>query len=132
MERTTERLKTLARKVKITVRYGAHLDWDKQEDWQRQANSYHCTLRYKGRQYSFDYWCGVGIEREPDAETCLDSLLSDAQSGELSFEDFCGELGYDQDSRKAERIHNACHKASVSMQRLLGEDFLTFLYSDRN
>jgi hypothetical protein len=59
-------------------------------------------------------------------------LLSDASAGEQSFEEFCLEFGYDPDSRKAERIHKACEKTARELRRLLGDDFETFLYSDRS
>lgn len=124
-------LKALARKVRITSTYGAKLDWDKQSDWQRNANGYRCTLRYQGRQYSFDFWQGTGITSDPTAEGCLECLLSDAQSGELDFEQFCGDLGYDTDSRSAEATWKACQKVNENMRRLLGDDFEDFLYADR-
>lgn len=125
-------LKALARKVRLTCCYGAKMDWDKQDQWQQQANGWSCTLRYQGRQYTFDFWQGQAITREPDAQGCLDCLLSDAQCGEQDFEEFCSEFGYDQDSRKAEALHKRCQTTAKAMRRLLGNDFETFLYADRN
>jgi hypothetical protein len=58
--------------------------------------------------------------------------LSDAQAGEQAFEDFCGEFGYDPDSRKAERIWRASRLVTKNMKRLLGKDYEAFLYADRN
>lgn len=127
-----ETLKALARKVRIESTHGAKLDYDKQDDWQRSANGYRCTLRYKGRRYSFDFWQGVAHTEDPTAENCLDCLLSDAQGGDQAFEDFCGDFGYDTDSRKAERLWRACQKTAREMRRLLGEDYELFLYADRN
>lgn len=125
-------LKQLAKKVQLTSTFGAALDYDKQSDWQRNANGYRCTMKYKGRRYTFDFWQGVAITADPDAEGCLECLLSDAQGGEQSFHDFCGEFGYDEDSRKAEELHKACQATAKAMRRLLGADFETFLYADRN
>lgn len=48
------------------------------------------------------------------------------------FEDFCAEMGYDSDSRSAEAIWKACAKVETSLKRLLGDDYETFLYADRN
>lgn len=129
---TTKTLKQLAKSVKLTSEYGAHLDYDKQSDWQQQANGYHCTLRYKGRQYSFDFWMGSGLTGEPDTEGCLDCLLSDSMSADQSFEEWCNEYGHDTDSRKAEAIWKACQKVRENMQRLLSEDFEAFLYAERD
>jgi len=108
------------------------MPWDQQDEWQRNANSYRCTLHFKGRQFSFDYWQGVGISHDPRVDDVLDSLLNDAQGGEQTFEDFCAEFGYDPDSRKAERIWRACQLVAKNMKRLLGKDYETFLYADRN
>jgi len=129
---TTARLHDLAKGLRITVKYGANLDYEKQDEWQQRAHGYHCTLKYKGRQYSFDFWQGEAITEEPTAEGTLECLLSDAQAGSQDFEEFCGDMGYDTDSRKAERTWKACQKVSEGMQRLLGDDYETFLYSDRN
>jgi hypothetical protein len=125
-------LKQLAKTVRLDVTDGAQLDYDRQSDWQRQANGYRCTLRYRGRRYAFDFWQGVGITGDPTAEGCLDCLLSDAQAGEQTFAEFCAEFGYDTDSRAAEATWRACRKTAVGMRRLLGDDFETFLFADRN
>jgi hypothetical protein len=120
------------KRVRLTSTWGASIPWDQQDEWQRNANSYRCTLHYKGRRYSFDYWQGIGISHDPRVDDVLDSLLSDAQGGGQTFEDFCMEFGYDPDSRKAERIWRACQLVAKNMKRLLGKDYESFLYADRN
>ncbi len=126
----TQTLKSLAIKCRLDVNYGAALDWDKQDEWQKNANGYRCTLRYKGRRYTFDFWQGQAHTEDPTVVGVLECLLSDA-SAEEDFAAFCHEFGYDEDSRKAERIHKGCLKARENMRRLLGDDFETFLYSER-
>jgi len=130
-EKDKTTLSQLAKRCGFSFKHGAKLPYEKQDEWQQNANSYRCTLRYKGRQYSFDYWQGVGITHDPNAEGCLDSLLSDAAVSE-SFEDFCAEFGYDTDSRRAERTHKACLKNREELERLFGDDFETFLYAERD
>lgn len=46
----------------------------------------------------------------PDLKDVEYSLVSDAECAEssLDFDDFCANLGYSNDSRKAEKIYNAC------------------------
>jgi hypothetical protein len=129
---TQKTLSELARKVRCDATYGAKLDWDKQDEWQQQATGYSVTLHYKGRQYTTDFWMGSAHTSEPDAEGVLECLLSDSHAADYSFEEFCGEMGYDTDSRKAERIWKQCAKVRENMERLLGDDFETFLYADRN
>ncbi len=128
MMATTKTLKQLAKSVKLVCDGGPHLEYSKQDEWQQNANGYRCTLRYKGRQYSLDFWQGVGISGDPTAESVLECLLSDASVSD-GFEEFCGEFGYDTDSRKAERLHKACLKIRDNMERLLGEDFQGFLHA---
>jgi len=88
------------------------------------------TLRYKGRQLTVPFYTG-SLAGEPDAEGVLDCLLSDTSSGELDFESFCSELGYDADSRKAERTWKACQTMAPRVRRFLGDDFETFLHAKR-
>lgn len=128
---TTTSLKSLAKKCRVSTVYGAKTPWDQQDEWQHNANGYRVTLRYQGRQFSFDFWMGSALRNEPDAESCLESLLSDARSGEQTFEEFCTESGCDADSRKAEKTWKACQKSGDGMKRLLGEDYETFLYAER-
>ena len=45
-------------------------------------------------------------------------FLGDAISGSQSFEVFCTELGYDEDSRKAEKIWKACQEATQKADNL--------------
>lgn len=118
--------------MKIEVSGDVQTPYEKQDEWQQNANGYRCTLKYKGRKYSFDFWHGVAINSDPTAEGCLECLLSDAHGADNTFEDFCGEFGYDTDSRKAERIYKACIKVRENMERLLGDDFEAFLYAERD
>jgi hypothetical protein len=124
-------LRTLARTMTLTWAYGAARPDDRQSAWQRTAIGYRCTLTYRGRRYTFDYWMGRGCQRDPDAESCLDCLLGDARAGEQTFEEFCSEFSYDTDSRRAEATWKACRRAGRGLRRLLGADFETFLYADR-
>lgn len=129
---TRKSLKTLAKRVRLQFTFGAAMPRDKQEEWQQKANGYRCTLIYKGRRYTFDFWQGPAITEDPTAVGCLDCLLSDCTAVDGSFQDFCGEMGYDSDSRKAERVYKACQNVRKQMERLLGADFEDFLYADRD
>lgn len=54
----------------------------------------------------------------PTAASVLYCLLSDARCGEQNFYDFCDEMGYDSDSRKALATHDTCAKLSIEMRRV--------------
>ena len=73
------------------------------------------------------------IPNEPILSDVLHSLLLDASCvmyGQ-TFEDFAAECGYDEDSREAERIYNACRDIYFGLVRL-GADFeeLADLFQD--
>ncbi len=127
----TTTLKDLASKVRCTSEYGASLPYDKRDDWQKKSHDCRVTLRYRGRQYSVDFFMGQACTDEPDAAGVLDCLLSDAQLGTETFEEFCANLGYDTDSRKAERMYKACEKTETKLRQFLGDDYETFLSAER-
>jgi hypothetical protein len=62
----------------------------------------------------------------------LDSLASDAAGYENSpdFGDWCGEYGYDEDSRKAERIFKDVERQSAKLKKFLGDDLYETLLWD--
>lgn len=133
MPSTTARLKTLAEQVTITSEYGrTRKPWDQYDEWQKEAHPYRVRMRYKGRSLTVDFWMGQAHTAEPDAEGVLDCLLSDASAGEQDFHEFCSEFGYDEDSRKAEKVWKACKQTAPKLRRFLGDDYETFLYADRN
>lgn len=60
--------------------------------------------------------------RPPSLFDVLYSLCMDAQcyDNARNFEDFCAELGYEEDSRKAEGIYRACGEGAKNLRRVLG------------
>jgi hypothetical protein len=60
--------------------------------------------------------------KEPKAGEVLNCLAMDAASLENArgFEDWASDLGYDTDSRKAEKIYKACEHASRRLKAFLG------------
>ena len=68
----------------------------------------------------------------PELANILDCLASDSSSYEnaRNFEDFASDMGYDTDSRRAERIYNACGKLAKDLRFLLGgrEAFEELMY----
>lgn len=66
---------------------------------------------------------GRGLNgREPKLDEVLDCIASDAASVEnaQSFEDWCGELGFDTDSRKAHRIYSVCKRQAERLRKFVG------------
>jgi hypothetical protein len=60
----------------------------------------------------------------PKAAGVLYSLLSDMSCGADTFEDFCANLGYDEDSRKAHDIYLACQKSGTQLRKVFTREQL--------
>lgn len=68
--------------------------------------------------------------KEPKAADVLDCLASDASSvDQEDFEEWCANMGWDSDSRKAERTYKACEHGAKRLKAFLGDDlYQTLLY----
>lgn len=82
------------------------------------------------RQLTVLFSQGEGICREPEAVDVLNCLVSDAQTIEnaRSFEEWASELGFETDSRKAERSYKQCVAQTEKLERFLGDDYEHALY----
>lgn len=69
-----------------------------------------------------DYTNGQTEMNESELKHALYCFVSDACSAKNSFEDFCSEFGYDEDSRKAEKIYKACEKSLSQYNRICEAD----------
>ena len=103
-------------------RHGKHFADDKEK-----RAIYKCTLRKGRRSYVFDFGqsiAGTLIDEKPteyDIMTCL-------QKYEVgTFEDFCSEFGYDEDSRTAERTYKAVVKEYDGVCRIFSDEELEIL-----
>lgn len=125
-------LRSLCSNVKLILNGPPRLPESEWSDWQRKSNGYSLTLTYRGRRFTFDFWQGTGITHDPKVVDCMECLLSDAEAGKQTFEEWCGNLGYDTDSRKAEAIYRQCKSVIYrGMKRLLGVDYAIFQESER-
>lgn len=96
-------------------------------DWP-QADAFKVTLQYKRRKLTVPFYQGRAVCEEPTAASVIYCLISDALSVEsaTSFEDWADNLGYDRDSRKAEKTYKACCNIQQRIRHFLGEDFDKF------
>ncbi len=126
----TVKLSDLMVRVTMTCKKGAPAKEEMQD-----MDGWTCTLKYQGRKYTLPFYMGKGHNgAAPNAFGVMDCILSDAAGWESAdgFEDWAGEYGYDTDSRKAEKIYKAVEKGRNKLETLLGEDYETFLYADRD
>lgn len=100
-------------------------------DNSREMDHWRVTLRRGSKRMSLVFSKGFGHNgAKPTAAEVLDCLASDASSVDgNNFEDWARELGYDEDSRKAQRTYNTIERQLRSLGRLLGPDlYPTALY----
>jgi hypothetical protein len=125
------KLRTLIERdnVRADVRWtdrNPHMDC---QDW--PARHYVVTLKRQRRQMAVPFSCGLGIESEPTAADVLDCLLSDYYTADNTFDDWCAELGFNPDSRKAERTFKTVLRQSDRLATFLGDALETYLSAER-
>lgn len=87
----------------------------------------HWTVTIKGnnKRMSTAYSMGSGHKgKEPDLEGVLECLASDVSCSQGSFKEFCSGLGYNEDSRKAEKMFIACRNIKNKLSKILPIDDL--------
>jgi hypothetical protein len=93
-------------------------------------NVWKVTLRTDGRQFTTSYMTGLGYTGgELSASDVLETLISDAWTAENAdgFEDWANELGYDEDSRSAERAYRTVVRQTKRLRTFLGDRYGEFL-----
>ena len=84
-------------------------------------DNWKCVLRRPGHSMTIYFSKGFGHNgKRPEAAEVLDCLASDASSAGESFADFCSNCGYDEDSRKAERIYKTIQHQGGRLNNFLG------------
>lgn len=100
------------------------------DSWEKTARHFLCTLRRGGNgtgkgpqvaEMSICFSQGSAHTKPPTVEDVLDCLAQDAAGIEnsRSFDDWCGEYGYDSDSRKAEKTYRACKEQHEQLRRFI-------------
>ncbi len=86
------------------------------EGWEHHAY----TLKVRdGRRWITTPWKqGLAITEDPQLSDVLESLCSDARCGEMEFEEFCNEFGYDADSKRAEQTWEECQRMAEKLDHL--------------
>jgi len=74
---------------------------------------------------SFAYKTGLGHASAPQIDYVLNCLFSDANAGAMSFDDFCADFDYSNDSLKALDIYRACAATIGQLKAALGKDYHT-------
>lgn len=95
--------------------------------WPIGTRKFSIQLTRNGVSVTVPYHMGPALEGEPDKLDLLDCLAVDSQAGEMSFQDFVREFGYDYEDDQASMVHAQCIRNSRLMQRLFGEEYNDFV-----
>jgi hypothetical protein len=74
---------------------------------------------------TFEFWASIArpeLDGEYDVLNAFYCFVGDAINGKMDFDEFCGEFGYDNDSRTAERTWKACKRATTKLERIYDGD----------
>lgn len=108
-------------KIRSSVTYGnnkTNLD-----EWQQTANPWTVVLKNGRKTLTVPFFTGRGFTGEPKTSDVLWCIVSDANYVCDGFEWFCGCLGYDTDSRKAEAIFKDCLAYDKKLKKFLGDNY---------
>lgn len=78
-----------------------------------------CKLTRRGKTFTFDF--GQSIKSGAEEPTLYDVLSCIQKNDCGDFENFCGDFGYDTDSRKSERIYKAVCREWEAVDRLFND-----------
>lgn len=111
--------------VKMSAEMWDHNPHMVADDWSKTATHWRCVLSAHGKRMTVYFSQGSAITREPTATDVLDCLASDAAIAEncTTFEEFAAEMGYDEDSRKAEKGYREIRKQAKRLAMFLGAAF---------
>lgn len=124
-------IKTTLNNIELTLTFKG----SKQSNWGTSKEQHHrLKVTYNGQSVFFDFWTSKArpkAESEDDILSAFNCVVHDALCGANSFEYFCWELGYNEDSRKDEKIYLACVKTFKKLEKIgLNEDVLTDLMNE--
>ena len=117
--------------ISISTDYQGTMDHDEFQRGPWDHDHWKCVLVFAGRKLDTDFKLGMGFAgAAPTVDQVLECLLLDASSianGE-SFEEFCDEYGYDDDSRTAEKIYRSTIEQTARLKAFLGEKFDEYMW----
>lgn len=87
---------------------------------EKQSRSvFKCKLTRKGKSYTFEF--GQSIQAGNEEPSLYDVLACMTKNDPGNFDDFCGDYGYDNDSRTAERTYKAVCREFEAVDRLFSD-----------
>ena len=113
----------MSAKVRAQFHYG---EAPERDDWGPDgrgapAHNWLVRMRYRGRRMTVPFYGGELVTNPTTAEV-LECLLIDASGADESFDDWCCNLGYDTDSRKALASYQQVQDQTARLRRFLAGD----------
>lgn len=126
MSEYTEQAENFLAKHNMTFRavYVDHAPYF--DDDKESRDIYNLTITAKDTRKKFTVRFGQSINgtQKGDIPTAYDMLTSITKSDPYTFEDFCSEYGYDEDSRQAEKTYKAVKREWVKVSRFFTDEQL--------
>lgn len=105
---------------------GRHdVDDDGESSWSADARHWSVQLtrtERRGPGFVLSFSQGSAHTKAPNARDVLDCLASDVSGIDQPFESWASDLGYDPDSRKAERTYQQIKRQAKRLEDLLGAE----------
>ena len=102
-----------------SIRIGDNPNWA----GEIEGDHYSCSLERNGRYMHTFFSKGSGHKGKwPNVKEVLWALLMDADALEYDFDEWCDNLGYDNDSIKAKKIYDLCRDLGRKVIDFLGDD----------
>jgi hypothetical protein len=87
------------------------------------VRAFDCTLIRGTAKIHVPFYQGTAHKNPPTSADVVGCMLLDASALDSTFEEWCSDMGYDSDSRAAERTYHACIEQGKKAKALLGEHF---------
>lgn len=84
-------------------------------------NHYKVKIAKDGKSHTFDFFGSIHMAENdihPTIEEVLDCFAMDVLCGQLSFEDFCSDMGGSTDSIKDQKSWKACVRSAKAAEKL--------------
>lgn len=93
--------------------------YNKHDDWHHSAFHWKCMIN----SVPFDFYTGSGLvdnfnqPKRPPLKDLVHSLLSEESACDQAFHHWCGDYGYETDSRKALETYLACQANGLKLRQ---------------
>lgn len=96
-----------------------------------QHTRFICNIEYNGVDYTFDYQCNTRYVT-PNKASVIECLLLDYYAGEMSYNDFCSEFGYDQLEEESVKIYEECEDTFNAFRTMFDDDEIEQIHKEIN